>query len=193
MTLSFPGLEFQHFTASQARRHRDLVEDVFRRSYVEAIESGDPFESPAAFMERFDAYTAPSRSSGFVLVLAHVDGKPAGQTWGWPLVPGSAWWQHLVLDDGDLAEFTAETGRRTFALSEIMVCAEYAGRGLARRLHDELLGSRTESRATLLVDPANQRAYGRYLSWGWQRVGTLRPSWDDAPEFDVLLRDLSQP
>ncbi|WP_067820810.1 GNAT family N-acetyltransferase [Nocardia inohanensis] len=192
MTLSFPGLEFQHFTAAQARRHRDLVEDVFRRSYVEAIDSGDPFESPAAFMARFDAYTAPSRSSGFVLVLAHVDGKPAGQTWGWPLTPGSAWWQHLVLDQGDPVEFTTETGHRTFALSEIMVCAEYTGRGLARRLHDEILGSRSESRATLLVDPANQRAYDRYLSWGWQRVGRLRPSWADAPEFDVLLRELPQ-
>lgn len=182
--------EFEHFTAAQARGIRDTVEDVYQRSYVDAIASGDPFDSPAEFMRRFDAYTNPDRSSGFELVLARVDGAPAGQSWGWPLQPGAAWWGGLQLDDGDPAEFTAETGARTFALSEIMVCTEYTGRGIARGLHDELLRGRTEQRATLLVGPDNDRAYRRYRKWGWYRVGALRPGWDDAPTFDVMTLTL---
>ncbi len=68
--------------------------------------------------------------------------------------------------------------------------AKYAGRGLARKLHDTLLSSRPERRATLLVEPENERAYGAYLRWGWSRVGVTKPSWPDAPTFDVLIREL---
>ncbi|MEW1738404.1 GNAT family N-acetyltransferase [Nocardia beijingensis] len=182
-------LKFEHYTADEARARREIVENVYRRSYVDAIASGDPFDSPSEFMRRFDSYTGP-RGSGFAYVLARVDGEPAGQIWGWPLPPNARWWTGLHLDSGDLEEFTAEDGRRTFGLSEIMVCAEYAGRGIARALHDELLGSRTEQRATLLVEEDNERAYQRYRRWGWERVGWLRPSWPDAPRFDVLIREL---
>jgi ribosomal protein S18 acetylase RimI-like enzyme len=181
---------FEHFTAEQAHLRRDTVDDIFQRSYVDAIASGDPFDSPAEFMRRFDAYTNPSRSRGFELVVAYLDGTPAGQTWGWPLNPGAAWWGGLHLDDGDQSEFTRETGERTFALSEIMVCAEHTGRGLARALHEELLGGRPEQRATLLVEPDNDRAYAAYRKWGWVRVGWLRPSWESAPTFDVLIHNL---
>lgn len=138
-------------SAAEARDHRVEVEDIFRASYVEAIDSGEEFESPAAFMHRFDAYTDPSRSSGFQLVIARIDGLAVGQTWGWPLGPRSQWWNGLRLDGGDLAAFTAEDGTRTFALSEIMVRAAFTGRGIARALHDDLLGRRPEQRATLLV------------------------------------------
>jgi hypothetical protein len=71
-----------------------------------------------------------------------------------------------------------------------MVCVEYTGRGLAHALHDKLLAGRTEQRATLLVNPGNESAYARYRKWGWCRVGWQRPDWDDAPRFDVLMRDL---
>lgn len=187
--------EFRHHTAAQAREIRATVEDVYRRSYIDAIASGDPFDSPEAFMHRFDAYTDPARSWGFDLAVAYLDGASAGQTWGWPLRPGAAGWGGLHLDDGglddgDLDEFSAETGDRTFALSEIMVCAEHTGRGLARALHDELLRARSEQRATLLVEPDNERAYQRYRTWGWYRVGWLRPNWEDAPTFDVLMHNL---
>lgn len=187
--------EFRHHTAAQAREIRATVEDVYRRSYIDAIASGDPFDSPETFMHRFDAYTDPARSGGFELVVAYLADVPAGQTWGWPLRRGAAWWGGLHLeddglDDNNLDEFTAETGDRTFALSEIMVCADHTGRGLARALHDELLSGRSEQRATLLVEPDNERAYTRYRKWGWYRVGWLRPNWENAPAFDVLMHNL---
>ncbi len=183
------SMDFQHYDDEGARGLRSTVEDVYRRSYVDAIASGDPFDSPEEFMRRFDSYSSP-RNTGFEYVLAVVDGSPAGQIWGWPLPPNAAWWGNLHLDDPntDIEEFTAEDGARTFGLSEIMVCAEYTGQGVARAMHDELLGGRPEGRATLLVEPDNPRAYERYIRWGWRRVGYLRPSWPDAPRFDVLIR-----
>jgi ribosomal protein S18 acetylase RimI-like enzyme len=191
MTTQPPGLSLEHYNAEQTRRFRDVVEDIYGRSYIEAIASGDPFDSPAEFMRRFDSYTDP-RNSGFAYVLARVEGKPAGQIWGWSLPPNARWWTGLHLDSGNLEEFTAEDGTRTFGLSEIMVCAEYAGQGIAHALHDELLSSRTEQRASLLVEADNERAYARYRRWGWHKVGCLRPGWPDAPQFDVLIRELRQ-
>lgn len=191
MTKSFRDtLTFDHYDARRAQGLRSLVEDIYLRSYVEAISSGDLFHSPTEFMSRFDAYT---RSPGFELVVARIEGKPAGQTWGWPLQVNARWWDALDLDDPtiDRDAFIAEDGTRTFALSEIMVCSEHTGRGIAHALHDELLSARPETRATLLVDPDNERAYERYHKWGWHRIGTMRPHWPDAPRFDVLVRALN--
>ncbi|MFF7941325.1 GNAT family N-acetyltransferase [Nocardia gamkensis] len=185
-------MDFRHYTAAQARELRDDVERIFRDSYVDAIESGEEFESPEAFMHRFDAYTDPARAGAFELVIARLDGELCGQAWGWPLTAETAWWDGLRLDEGDYAAFTAENGSRTFAFSEIMVRKQFTGRGIARALHDELLAGRPEPRATLLVRPDNQRAYDIYRRWGWHRVGTLRPSWPEAPRFDVLMRGLER-
>ncbi|MEU6184768.1 GNAT family N-acetyltransferase [Nocardia sp. NPDC047038] len=185
-------LIFQRYTAAQARELRDDVVRIFRDSYVDAIESGEEFESPEAFMHRFDAYTDPARAGAFELVIARLDGEPCGQAWGWPLTAKTAWWDGLKLDEGDQASFTAENGSRTFAFSEIMVRKQFTRKGIARALHDELLEGRPEQRATLLVRPDNRRAYDNYRRWGWYRVGTLRPDWPDAPRFDVLMRDLQQ-
>ncbi|MFD0360275.1 GNAT family N-acetyltransferase [Nocardia sp. GCM10030253] len=186
------GVEFQHLDAGQARDLRSTVEDIYRRSYLEAIASGDPFDSPEQFMHRFDRYTDPARGSVFAMVVAHVDCRPAGQIWGWTLSPNAAWWKRFQPDASIAAfdEFIAEDGTRTFGLSEIMVCSEFTGHGLARALHDELLDSRPERRATLLVEPDNNRAYRAYVKWGWSRVGVTKPSWPNAPVFDVLMRDL---
>ncbi|MFD4402443.1 GNAT family N-acetyltransferase [Nocardia sp. NPDC058499] len=164
----------------------DAVQDVYARSYAEAIATGDPFESLEASMDRFDAYL---RVPGFDLVVLYSNGEPIGQAWGWPLGENTAGWDGLQLDEVD-PDFTREDGTRTFGLSEIMVVREHTGRGYARMLHDELLGTRREQRATLLVDPRNERAYERYRRWGWYKVGAQQPSWKGAPTFDVLIRPL---
>ncbi|MGW5750959.1 N-acetyltransferase family protein [Nocardia rhamnosiphila] len=179
-------IEFRRFDHIGAREIRDTVQEVYARAYAEAIASGDPFESLEASMNRFDAYL---RAPGFDLVVLYVDGQPIGQAWGWPLGAKTAKWDSLRLDEDD-PQFTREDGTRTFGLSEIMVVPEHTGRGYARALHDELLGARREQRATLLVDPRNERAYVRYRHWGWYRVGVQRPDWEGAPTFDVLIRAL---
>ncbi len=181
------GVTFRRYGRAAARRLRGTVEEIYVRSYVDAIASADPFDSVDAFMQRFDSYTS---QADFDLVFAYQDNKAIGQTWGWPLTELSRWW------DGLLSEpepgFTRENGRRTFALSEIMVSQERTGKGVAHALHDHLLSTRTESRATLLAEPENTMAYRAYLNWGWRKVAQLRPGWDNAPTFDVLILPLNR-
>lgn len=177
-----PPLEFRRLDGTGTREARDTVEAVYRGAYWHAIESGEPFNSPDAFMDRFDSYAS---IPAFDFVVAYEDGKPAGQTWGWPLAARSKWWEGLTSEPEP--GFTEEDGTRTFALSEIMVVREYTGRGVAHALHDQLLRGRSEKRATLLAEPDNTSAYRAYLHWGWQKVSQLRPGWPDAPLFDVLM------
>ena len=180
-----PALVFQRYDGAAARAERATVEGIYRGSYVAAVQADDPFNGPDPFMRRFDSYT---KVAGFDLVIARIDGESAGQSWGWPLGPGSKWWDGL--DAEPEPGFAIEDGRRTFALSEIMVRQEWTGRGVAHALHDELLIARREKRAALLAEPDNTVAYRAYAAWGWQKAAQLRPAWPDAPLFDVLILPL---
>jgi ribosomal protein S18 acetylase RimI-like enzyme len=180
-----PELTFRRYDAAGAKTIRDTVELIHHEAYAAAIERGDPFESGDAPMKRFDIYTG---RAGFDLVVAFLDGQPVGQAWGWALGPDSAWWKGLV---GDVEPgFTDEDGTRTFAFSEFMIRVRYAGRGIGHALHDELLASRKEQRATLLVRPENTTAYRRYTRWGWRKAAELRPAMPHAPLMDVLILPL---
>jgi ribosomal protein S18 acetylase RimI-like enzyme len=178
-------LTFRRYNAEEARGARDVVQAVYEHAYWQNIESGDAFSQPIAFMGRYDAYAS---NPLFDLVVAFDGDEPVGQAWGWALGASSRWWEGLESEPEP--GFTVEDGTRTFALSEIMVIPSSTGRGIARALHDELLRGRPEQRATLLVRPANTRAYSTYLRWGWRAVAKLRPRWPDAPTFDVLTLPL---
>ena len=177
-------LTFRRYDAPAARTIRDLVAEIHHDAYGEK----DGFSSDEAFMRRYDAYTA---QDDFDLVLAEQDGEPVGQAWGWPLDAATSWWSGLLAEPEP--GFTREDGRRTFALSEIMVRQAATGQGIARALHTELLQARPEQRATLLVRPSNTVAYRAYERWGWRPVAKLRPAWPDAPTFDVLILRLPIP
>ena len=180
-------IEFLRHDVHTAATLRAEVEDLYRRSYVERIARGDEFGRPEAFLRRFDAYvTNPS----FDMIVAVCDGRWIGQAWGWPLTATSRWWHGLRT--GEDANFAREDGRRTFALSEIMVDQDHTGRGVAHALHDHLLAERPEERATLLVNPANTTARRAYERWGWTQIGTLKPSWPGAAELDVMIRPLGR-
>lgn len=182
-----PDVTFRRFGPEQARSRQEDVESIYRDAYAAAIATGDPFDDVEAFMHRFERYIS---GASFDLVIAYRDAEPIGQTWGWPLTAAAStgWWAGLV--DEPEPGFSAEDGTRTFALSEIMVRRDHVGRGIAHALHDELLKARNERRATLLVEPDNSTARRAYLHWGWRHVAQLRPGWDNAPLFDVLVRPL---
>lgn len=179
------GISFYRYDANEARRLRETVESIYVRSYVDPIFKDNAFDEIDAFMHRFDAYAA---QASFDLIIAYKADDPIGQAWGWPLTERSRWWEGLLHEPDP--NFTHETGDRTFALSEIMVCQSYAGKGVAHALHDELLSARREARATLLVRPENTRAYRAYQRWGWRKAAQLKPGWEGAPTFDVLMLDL---
>ena len=84
--------------------------------------------------------------------------------------------------------------RRILGKEKLTVNAQAVGGGKNHLLrHDELLGGRTEQRATLLAEPDNTTAYRAYVKWGWRKVSQLRPHWPDAPLFDVLMLPLPLP
>jgi ribosomal protein S18 acetylase RimI-like enzyme len=173
---------FRRVDAAGARAHRALVADIHRDAYADRIATGETFAGDEAFMARFDAYTT---RDGFDLVFADHGDTVVGQAWGWPLKAGTGWWDGLEAEPEP--GFTREDGKRTFALSEIMVRRAFTSRGIAHALHDELLSARTEQRATLLVRPENTAAYAAYTRWGWRKVGQLRPGWPGAPLMQVLV------
>jgi GNAT superfamily N-acetyltransferase len=176
-------VSFHRYTAAEAASLQSTVKDVYASAYIEAIASGHSFDTIDAFMSRFAIYVA---NPSFDLVVAYEGDRPIGQAWGWPLSEDTRWWAGL--DAEPELGFTREDGRRTFALSEIMVARDRTGRGIAHDLHDRLLSARSEQRATLLVEPENTAARRAYLHWGWRKAAQLRPAWDDAPIFDVFIK-----
>ncbi|HEV2373597.1 MAG TPA: GNAT family N-acetyltransferase [Streptosporangiaceae bacterium] len=160
------GVRFEHHDGAGARALSGPVSLVHRDAYGAIIATGDPFESPAAFMERFEGHAS---HPDLDLVLASIGDEPVGQAWGFPR-----------------ARPTFGDARPSFAFCEIMVRKAWTGQGIAHALHDELLGDRSEPQAELYVRPENTRAYRAYLKWGWFKVGETRPDMADAPVFDVL-------
>jgi GNAT superfamily N-acetyltransferase len=180
-------LTFRRYDAKSARARRDLIALIHHDAYAERINRGDPFYTPEAFMQRFDAHT---RHPLLDLVIAYVGDEPVGQAWGWPLMKDSGARVWKGLSPAPEPGFTDEDGKRTFALAEIMVRKAWSSQGIAHALHDELLGARPEQRAELYVNPDNTTAYRAYLKWGWLKVGEIRPDLPDAPIFDVLVLPL---
>lgn len=171
-------LDLRHYDAAQAAPIFERLVDVYLQVYAD---SRDPFFGRARYVEQLRGHmTAP----GFEAVIGYRDGSVVGYAYGFPLPEGTRWWRGLLSQLPE--EATAETGRRTFALCEIMVLPELQGQGIGRALHDELLSVRREERATLLAEPDNA-AHSLYERWGWRVIGQLRPSWEGAPTYDAMV------
>lgn len=124
----------------------------------------------------------------FGLVVAHEDGQLIGFAYGVAVPGDSMRWSrvHGALD-GDVAR---EWPGRTFLLFDYAVRAEVRGQGVGRLLHDRLLDSRSEERATLTVQPTALDTKRVYEKMGWRMVGTVDGGpGAAAPSFDVYLRD----
>ncbi|HEV8557282.1 MAG TPA: GNAT family N-acetyltransferase [Actinophytocola sp.] len=156
-----------------------IVGPLYEASHGDVI--ANPFYSAERFIERVRGYLV---APGFALVVAYIGDVPVGQAFGYALPPNARWWQGLTtpVPEG----FIEETGTRTFALNELMVVPDWQGKGVAHALPDELLGSRREERATLLVREDNAAAQTAYTRWGWQKVGKLQP-YADSPHFDAMV------
>jgi GNAT superfamily N-acetyltransferase len=172
----------QHDAAATEQKLDTVVGPVYVASHVDVIDN--PFYSVDRFLERVRGYL---KAPGFGLAAAYNDDTPIGLAFGYPLSVGSRWWEGATTPLSD--DFVRETGHRTFALNELMVVPDWQGQGVATLLHNELLGNRTEERATLLVRSDNASAHAAYARWGWHKVGTLQP-YPDAPNFDAMLLPL---
>jgi ribosomal protein S18 acetylase RimI-like enzyme len=174
-------LTFTHYDADTAEKILDQLVAV----YLEVHAGDGPFYTEDRYRQQLSGHMTVS---GWSLVTASAGDDMAGYIYGFPLPAKTRWWEGMQspVPDG----FTDEDGRRTFALSELMVRPAWRRRGIAKALHDELLGSRPEERATLLARPDNAPAQAAYAKWGWQKAAELRPAWDNAPRYDVLILPL---
>jgi ribosomal protein S18 acetylase RimI-like enzyme len=139
-------------------------------------------EADAPFADRFRVQL---RQPGFVLAEARSGGYLVGCAAGMPLRPSTSWWRDLTapLPEQDTAEYPG----RTFALTELLVRASWRRQGIGRSLHDLVLRTRREERATLVVPPAATAAQSAFQHWGWRRVARTRGPGTDAPASDVLV------
>ncbi|GGT73050.1 hypothetical protein GCM10010207_83620 [Streptomyces atratus] len=177
-------IELRHYTHHHAAHLRPLLLDVYAEVYAKEGQN-DPFCAIDRFAEGLDSWMA---RPGWNCVVGYDHGKPVGYAYGAPLPPGARWWGGLLTRVP--ADTLTETGTRTYALSELMVCTPWRKTGTARRLHDELLAARPEQRATLLVLQDHPKVRALYESWGWQTLGDLRPRLLNAPLFHAMLLDL---
>jgi GNAT superfamily N-acetyltransferase len=182
MTTEEPTISIASHDSHELNDLKTLLLDVYADIYAEKLD--DPFFSVARYWDRLTSYAS---RDGFSLVLGYAGSEPMGYALGYDLPEGSGWWTGLEssVPESELQE----TGNRTFALTEIMVLAQWRRRGYARALHDALLRIRSEERATLLVLPENTPARQAYLSWGWYKIGDLKP-FEDAPTYDSMVRRL---
>ncbi|OLB67309.1 MAG: hypothetical protein AUI10_00505 [Actinobacteria bacterium 13_2_20CM_2_72_6] len=120
--------------------------------------------------ERFAADFVKQRAhDGFELVTARINGALVGVVFGFTEIPGEQ-----------------------YALCEIMVSPRYQRRGIAKRLHDELLRLRPEYCADLYVRKDNASAQAAYRKWGWTKVADVQPT-PESPNFDELILTLPIP
>lgn len=172
-------IELHHYTASDL----GTIEGTLLSVYGEVHAADGIFHSTDRFAERL---TAHAKAPGWTTIIAFDDAQPAGFTYAAPLAT-SRWWSVMLSPLSP--EYTAETGSRTLALFELMVCVPWRGTGLAARLHETLLTGRVEERVTLLVDPANVKVKALYESWGYHNVGPQQP-FPDSPRYATMVKPL---
>ncbi|RAO18642.1 GNAT family N-acetyltransferase [Micromonospora noduli] len=173
------GLQLRHHSADEAMEILDQLVGL----YLEVYAGGGEFYSEDRYRRQLDLHML---RVGWELVTAKADRALVGYIYGFPLPPHTGWWDGI--QEPVPPGFTEEDGKRTFALSELLVHPDWRRQGIARALHDDLVTGRAETRMTLLTRPDNLAAQAAYHSWGWIKVTKLQPNWNNAPVFDVLVR-----
>lgn len=173
-------------TALYGPQHADSIRqdliDLYAEVYAQEAAT-DAFFSIPRFTQRLEAHTS---NLGWACVTGEVQGELVGYAYGRP--DSAEEWHGLdTVTAPDVRTFGE--GGRTFGLCEIMVREPWRGTGIAQTLHDELMASRTEARASLLVDDDHPRVRALYERWGYRVVGTSRPD-RDAPLYLSMVRDL---
>lgn len=178
-----PEIGFQLLDGRQAAAHAAELQALQGEVYA-----GLPYgrgNDDARFADRF---RVQCRQPGFALAAARSGGYLVGCAAGMPLRPSTSWWRDLTVPLPD--QVTAEHSGRTFALVELLVLASWRRQGIGRSLHDLILASRREERATLVVPPAATAAQTAFQNWGWRKIARTRHPGPGSPASDVLVTTL---
>ncbi|TWD81866.1 hypothetical protein FB561_2990 [Kribbella amoyensis] len=165
------------FAAVETARE-DLV-DVYADVRAELLHL--PNYAVTAFGERLDRHGA---EPGFVAVVAYANGFPVGYAYANTIEHGDRYWERTTPAPAD-----KYTERPAVALKEIGVRAAWRKTGTARRIHDTLLGTRSEPFVTLMVNSAagDGKVHSLYRSWGYEDIGQSQPS-PASPLLTVMIR-----
>ncbi|WP_432047916.1 N-acetyltransferase family protein [Streptomyces asiaticus] len=140
-----------------------------------------PHYAPETFGERLRRHAG---EPGWEAVVAYGSGEPIGYIYANRLTGSDdRWWCRTRP-----APESVVAGASTVAVKEMMVRGQWRGRGVARGMHDVLLGGRSEVQASLMVNPLNQdgKVQALYVSWGYRAVGTAQSS-PEAPVLTVMV------
>ncbi|MBD0329249.1 MAG: GNAT family N-acetyltransferase [Thermoleophilia bacterium] len=133
----------------------------------------------------------------FVCAAALEDERLLGFAYGSAGRPGE-WWHERVAPAASAAA-RGEWFADYFVIAEVAVLPEAQGRGLGRRLMEELLAApevRRHPVALLMVDDANERARALYRSLGFEdgvREFRFTPDGDTKRVMGRRLRDVGPP
>jgi GNAT superfamily N-acetyltransferase len=168
--------------AASARQFSGSIYQLYYETF-----SKPPYEWPEGEAEQYQQRFGRMISDPtFGIAIAQLDAELVGFAYGYTLRPATKWWDGFITPVPD--EITAERQGRTFALVDFAVAEPLRNKGIGRRLHDTLLRSRPEERATLAMETKATQARATYEHWGWQVVGRLRgPATDFSPEFDIMV------
>lgn len=175
-------MKFEHYREADLSQVRDLLLDVYAEIYRDRLD--DPFFSVDSFAERLGRQVSVG---GWEAVVAWDGTDAVGYAYGASLPSGSRWWRTTV---PPLSEaYTAEDGKRTLAVFEVMVRERWRGGGVSEDLHTELMAARNEERATLLVEEGHPRVKALYEGWGYEQIGVQQP-FPAAPVYAVMVKAL---
>ncbi|MGW2843948.1 N-acetyltransferase family protein [Streptomyces sp. NPDC001274] len=164
-------MDLKWYTHADAQDVRTLLLDVHDEVYAD---DPDPFHSRERFSYFVDLW---SGRADWRCVLGWEGGGPVGYAYGSEFRPGG-WWKGADRPRG--------VRGRIFALSELMVVAQWRGTGRARRIHDALIRSADAAFVTLLVDSAHPKVQALYEKWGYEKRGEVEPS-GGAPLYAVMV------
>jgi GNAT superfamily N-acetyltransferase len=173
--VSTAGITFELRSGRQAAEHAGELRALHREVY-------GPAEDDALLDRQFQVWR---RQPGSALAEARHGGYLVGYASGMPLRPSTSWWKDSTTPLP--AEVTTEYPGRTFALTELLVRPAWRRQGIARALHDLIIGSRSEERATLAVPPGATSAHLAFRSWGWHKATRIRGPGPGSPVLDVLI------
>jgi GNAT superfamily N-acetyltransferase len=183
VVVTWSEVTFQLLDGAQAGADADDLHALHAEVYADP-----PYEwqdDGTSFGERF---RVQRRQPGFVLAEARRGGYLVGYATGMPLRPSTSWWRDLTIPLAD--DVTLEYPGRTFALTEMLVRASWRRQGIGRALHDLMLRSRREERATLTVLPAATPAQSAFQSWGWRKIARAQDPRPGSAVLDVLVMTL---
>lgn len=178
-------LTLTNYDADGAKARFEIVRGLYEEVFAEPPHSEGPDEFRLFATRWWPKQVATPR---FQLTMAIEAGEPVGCMYGHRLPLDTNWWDGALEPLPD--DLTTEHEGRTAAIFEMMVRRLYRRRGVAAAMHDHFLASRSEERATLLVQPENEPARRAYEKWGYRKVGQVKPA-RKAPVFDAMILNLA--